>query len=138
MAKGLKKIIRFHQSLIDEKRKVLGDFLNQASICDKQRQDFKANIKAEQDNVSNTTNKVAMFYGGYVASTYQKIKEIEVKIEELEVSIKNTQQEIILLFKEKKVFEITQNNHEKQVIKDELKLEQVFLDEIGQEIHRRR
>ena len=76
MAKGLKKIIRFHQSLIDEKRKVLGDFLNQASICDKQRQDFKANIIAEQDNVSNTTNMVAMFYGGYVASTYQKIKEI--------------------------------------------------------------
>ena len=138
MAKDLKKIIRFYQSLIDEKRKVLGDFLNQASGCDRQRQDFKANIKVKQDNVSNTTNAFAMFYGGYVASTYQKIKEIGLKIEELEVSIKNTQQEIMLLFKEKKVFEITQKNHEKQVLKDKVRLEQVFLDEIGQEIYRRR
>ena len=79
-----------------------------------------------------------MFYGGYIASTYQKIKEIDVKIEELEVSIKNTQREIMLLFKEKKVFEITQKNHEKQVLKDKVRLEQVFLDEIGQEIYRRR
>ena len=117
MAKGLKKIIRFHQSLIDEKRKVLGDFLNQASICDKQRQDFKANIKAEQDNLSNTPNMVAMFYGSYVASTYQKIKEIEVKIEELEVSIKNTQQEIIILFKEKRFLKLHKTTMKNKLLK---------------------
>jgi len=137
MAKDLKKIIYFHQNLIDEKRKALGGFLNQISNYEKQRDYFEANIKAEKHNASNTNNIVAMFYGGYVASTYQKIREVEIKIDELEGSIENIQQEIRLLFKEKKVFEITQNKHDERARKDKIKLEQVFLDELGQETYRR-
>ncbi len=137
MVKDLKKIIYFHQNLIDEKRKALGGFLNQISNYEKQRDYFKANIKAEKHNASNTNNIVAMFYGGYVASTYQKIREVEIKIDELEGSIENIQQEIRLLFKEKKVFEITQNKHDERARKDKIKLEQVFLDELGQETYRR-
>jgi len=137
MVKDLKKIIYFHQNLIDEKRKALGGFLNQISNYEKQRDYFEANIKAEKHNASNTNNIVAMFYGGYVASTYQKIREVEIKIDELEGSIENIQQEIRLLFKEKKVFEITQNKHDERARKDKIKLEQVFLDELGQETYRR-
>lgn len=138
MAKGFQTLIRLHQFRVDEKRRALGELLGHVADLENQSTELESQILAEQDIARNAADNVGMYYGEYAAAAVQKRTNIAQAISSVEEHITVAQDEMRTEFKELKVYEISQDTLDSAETLKNNREEQAFLDEIGQESHRRK
>jgi len=138
LVKGYHTLIRLHQYRVDEKRRALGELLGQVADLENQSTELENQILVEQDVARAAPDNVGMFYGEYAAAAVQKRTNLAHAIDEVEGHITVAQDEMRTEYKELKVYEISQETVDTAEQKEQDREEQAFLDELGQEAHRRK
>lgn len=107
MAKGLSGIVRLHKWQLDEKRRQISELELMREDLVKKQASLQANLVAEQANLSKS-NVVNINYANYAASVMKRRENLEVSINEINVSIENMKDELAEAFKELKKYEIVE------------------------------
>lgn len=130
MAKGLSGIVRLHKWQLDEKRRQITELELMRDELVKKQEQLQANLIAEQKNLSKS-NIVDINYANYAASVMRRRQNLEVSINEVDVSIENMKDELAEAFKELKKYEIVE---QRAIEREQLELkkrEQDRLDELS-------
>ena len=108
MAKDFNTLIRYHQWIVDEKRRALGQLLGKANSLESDAANLEIEIVDEQGVAKGHSEELGFIYGAYA-----------------EAAMRDE-------FRELKVYEISQEAEYKRAEEELNKLEQAFLDEVGQ------
>ena len=129
--KTIPSLIRVHKWEVDEKRQAL------ARLQD--AQDKLIEARKKQDKELETEKKAAlqnpeqsMTFGAYVESYLQKKDELEKMIADLQNEINAARDDLADAFRELKVYEVLQEQHEQAEKLENDRKEQKYLDEIAQ------
>ena len=138
MTKDLSTIIKLHQHRVDEKRRFLGELLNEIMRLEQKRESLDLQILSEQKVANDASDSVGMFYGVFAKEAVSKRREILREISDVERKIVEAQEEVRAEYSELKIFEITKESRDQVVTSEANRTEQRILDELGQESFRRR
>jgi hypothetical protein len=138
MSRELYTLIRLYKYRVDEKRRALRELLGEVASLEKESEVLENQIISEQTVAKSASDNIGMFYGEYAKVAVDKRKKIKEEIIIFEDRISLAQEEMRLEYKEMKVFDITQNSRDEFEAKELLKEEQGILDELSQEVHRRK
>lgn len=128
MKKYLSTLSRIQKFNIDEKRKILAELLLQKENLLKKIQNLAAEF--EREKAFSAQNESPSF-GAYL-KRYLKTKEaLEQSLRELEVEIEKVKDQISVMYKEQKTYDIVDENRKKAKQKEDDDKEQKTLDEIG-------
>ncbi|MBR7158788.1 MAG: flagellar FliJ family protein [Alphaproteobacteria bacterium] len=129
--KTIPSLIRVHKWEVDEKRQAL------ARLQD--AQDKLIEARKKQDKELETEKKAAlqnpeqsMTFGAYVERYLQKKDELEKMIADLQNEINAARDDLADAFRELKVYEVLQEQHEQAEKLENDRKEQKYLDEIAQ------
>jgi flagellar protein FliJ len=138
MAKdSLKTLIRLAKFNVDEKRRTLQSFqAREDEIVAAMRND-EERLKEEQRVAAADATGVGFLYGAYAGAWITRRDELARMLEAVRQEIQRARDELAEAFGELKTYEITQRERERRAKAEADKKEQAFLDEIGQNIHRR-
>lgn len=138
MSKNLSALIRLHQHRVDEKRRALGELLNDIAHLEQKREYLNKQILSEQMVANSASDTVGMFYGAFAKAAVSKRNDILQEISDVEQKIVDAQEEMRIQYNDLKIFEITQETRDKISAMETAKTDQLILDELGQEAYRRR
>jgi len=137
MSKDLSTLIRLYQYRLDEKRRLLGALMSEIGKLEKSGKLLEKEIISEQRTASSYSDSFGMFYGEYAINAVERREQLAQEISILEERITIAQKEMQTEYKSLKTFEITQESRADLIAEEFEKKEQTFLDEVGQETHRR-
>lgn len=137
MAKDLKAIIRLHKYIVDEKRRDLGALLGEVRALENRAEKLEVEIVSEQNAAQQSPEEAGFLYGPYAAAAIARRQQIKDTTAEFEEKIAVAQEEMREEFKELKVFEIAKEARDEVEDAERAREEQLALDELGQERHRR-
>ncbi len=124
-------LIRVHKWDVDEKRQALGKLQDAQdkviSARKKQDRDLEAEKKAALENPEQS-----MTLGAYIDRYLKKKAELEKMIAELQNEINAAREELADAYRELKVYEVLQEQHEQAEKLENNRKEQKNLDEIAQ------
>ncbi len=138
MSKNLSTLVRLHQYRVDEKRRSLAELLGEISNLETKDKHLQSEIISEQAIANSSPDSVGMFYGIYAEEAVNKRRKISEEINDFEEKVSLAQEEIRDEYRDLKIFEITLEKRKKIIELENAKVEQVILDELGQETYRRR
>jgi len=137
MKNELETLIKMQKWSIDQKRKRLSVFLvEEAKFENKIKELIENNIKEKQFAKENP-----IFTNDYAAFVEQFLKdkeEFEIKLARVKEMIAIIQDDIAEEFKIQKTYEITDENRKKLAQEELDRKEQISMDEIGMNLHRRK
>ncbi|MBT3552841.1 MAG: hypothetical protein HOF70_17195 [Rhodospirillaceae bacterium] len=137
MAKDLKAIVRLHKYIVDEKRRDLGALLGEVLDLEHRAKNLEVEIVSEQNAAQQSPEEAGYLYGPYAAEAIARRQQIMDATVEFEEKIAVAQEEMREEFKELKVFEIAKEARDEIEDAERARDEQLVLDELGQERHRR-
>lgn len=138
MAKGLKTLIRLAKFTTDEKRRTL------VALQDREEQILaamaaaQAQLLAEQQVASQDTTGAGAFYAAFAAAWLDRRAAMERTLAALRAEIEHARDDLAEAFRQQKTYEISQAARERREREEEDRKEQAVLDEIGQNLHRRK
>ncbi len=138
MARGLQGIIRFRRYQVDEARRALGILLGHAVELERRAAALEQEIRDEQRAAAANPQEAGFIYGPYAAQAIQRRGHLARASAEVESNISRAQDEVRQEFRALKVFEIAQENRDIKEQKEEERVQQAILDEVGLQIRRRR
>lgn len=136
--KGLKTLIRLSKFKVDEKRRELTALQNREEkiladlAADEQR------LRHEQQVAAQDAAGVGYLYGAYHQAWMARRDAFHAALAKVRQEIEGIRDELAELFREQKTYELTQANREKREREEQDRKEQLFLDEIGQNLHMRK
>ncbi len=132
MAKDFNTLIRDHQWIVDEKRRALGQLLGKANSLESDAANLEIEIVDEQGVAKGHSEELGFIYGAYAEAAIGRREGLVEQRAEVEEKITLAQAEMRDEFRELKVYEISQEAEYKRAEEELNKLEQAFLDEVGQ------
>ena len=138
MAKSLHTLIRLHQHRVDEKRRQLGGMLAVVSDLERQASALEDKIIKEQDIAKSSPDLAGVFYGNFAALSILRREQFAAAIAEMEEKIVVAQGEVRKEYTDLKGFELTQEARDRADALEQLRSEQLVLDEIGSNAHRQK
>ena len=128
MKSAFSTLSRIQKFNIDEKRKVLAEFLRTEEEIEnrlkKLNQDFEREKKYSQENENQD-------FGKYLRRYLETREAVEMELLQIREKIEKIKDEIADLFKEQKTFDIVDDNRKKAKQKENDDKEQKSIDEIG-------
>jgi flagellar FliJ protein len=136
--KDLHTLIRLRKWDVDEKQRALGQLLRQEESVIERRQGLEAEVAAE----ITYTSTLPADQRGTLAAYLKRCDEFREKLKELLVEVRRqievAQNELAETYRRLKTFEVTQEARDAAETAEENRLEQIELNELGLELHRRK
>ncbi len=137
-AKGLKTLIRLSKFNVDEKRRTLTALqAREDHIVDEIRQG-EEQLKQEQLLAAGDSTGVGFVYGAFQQAWMKRRDLMHQALAAMRREIEAAREDLAEAFRELKTYEITQANREKREREEADRKEQIFLDEVGSNIHQRK
>lgn len=137
-AKGLKTLIRLSKFNVDEKRRVLTALQTREDHIIEEIRQGEAQLKEEQRLAAADATGVGFVYGAFQRAWMKRRDIMHQALAVVRQDIEKARDDLAEAFRELKTYEITQANREKREREEADRKEQVFLDEVGLNIHRRK
>lgn len=137
-AKGLKTLIRLSKFNVDECRRTLTALQNREDQIIAEIHAGELRLKEEQRLAAQDAAGIGYLYGAYhQAWTHTRDMMLQA-LAAVRGEIEVAREELAEAFRQQKTYEVTQANREKRDREEADRKEQVFLDEVGSNIHRRK
>lgn len=136
-AKGLKTLIRLSKFNVDEKRRTLTALQTREDQVVEEIRRAEEQLVREQQMASEN-QAVAFAFPAYYRAWAQQRHALEQALTAVRQQIEAARDELAEAFREQKTYEVTQANREKREREEADRKEQIFLDEIGLNMHRRK
>jgi flagellar protein FliJ len=137
-AKGLKTLIRLSKFNVDEKRRTLTALQNREDHIIEEIRKGEQQLKDEQELAAQDSTGVGFVYGAFQQAWMKRRDLMHQALVAVRQEIEKAREELAEAFRELKTYEITQANREKREREEADRKEQIFLDEVGSNIHRRK
>ncbi len=134
--KGLPTLIRVRQWELEEKRRKLADLQGLEAQLDEAIARLDDEVKMEQ-GVAAASNEITFAYAPYAQAAIERRRTLVASLEEVRQQIVAAHEEVTIAFQELKKYEIAQDNRRKRARIETNRREQIVLDEIAIESHRR-
>jgi flagellar FliJ protein len=131
-------LIRLHKWRVDEKRRALGVLLGKVRSLEQQAAALEEQIQSEQQAAAAEPGGVGMYYGTFARAAVSQREVIYNEINELEEKIAVAQAEVREEYRDFKSFEIAQEARDNREYAERIRRDQIVLDEVAQEAHRRK
>lgn len=138
MTTRLDNLIRLGEWNVDEKRRQLADLLKLMADLERRVRELDEEVEREKFAARTAPSEGGMYYGAYIEAALKRRENLMHSLEQMDPVIAAARDELAEAFQELKKFEITQRNRDRREARERARREQVFLDELGQENHRRR
>ncbi len=133
----LNNLIRLHKWRLDEKRQTLVDLERLGDNLQTQLQKLK--LEADQERtLAAGSDEVRFAYPAYAAAARDKRETLSASLVEITERIEVAQDEVMVAFRELKRLELSLETHQRRARANAERREQLRLDEIAIEGHRRR
>lgn len=137
-AKGLKTLIRLAKFDVDEKRRALTALqTREDQILDHIAQG-EAQLKEEQRLAAGDATGIGFLYGAFHRAWMDRKVEMENQLLLVRAQIELARDQLAESFRQLKTYEVTQANREQRERDEIERKDQIFLDEVGLNIHRRK
>ncbi len=132
---GLRSLIRLQNWKVDEKRRELGVF-------EAQRANYVAagvalEIEVVKEQEISLRDGLTEHYGIYASKVIERREKLSSDIDDVDKEISVVHDQLSLLYQELKRFEISLERREKEAAAEELRKEQIELDEMSMNMQRR-
>ncbi len=138
MARELKSLIRLHKWDVDEKRRKLGELLQLLDNLVDEAHKLENEVKNEQAIASASPEEVGFAYGNYAEEAIRRRDRIVASIAKADTEIEVARGELSEAYLVLKKYEIAQDMRLKKEALERSRREQIVLDEIGLQGHRRK
>lgn len=129
-------LIRLHRFQVDEKRRQLAELELMAQEFRARERELEAQVDAEQKKAG--ISDVAHFaYPMFAKSVIRRRQNILTSIADIERQLDTAKEELSDAFRELKKYEIIEDNRKRKTRKEIMRTEQIQLDEVALNIHRR-
>ncbi len=135
--KDLHGLIRLTRHQVDERRRALGAKLRALHDLEEQSRRLEERLVAEQD-VAARRPEFAITYGAFADGVNLARERLAQSITRAELEVQVAQDNLGIAYRELKTYEESQRLRDERSRREETRREQADLDEIGQNIHRRR
>ena len=137
-AKSLHTLIRLRKWEVDEKQRALGLLIREEEgVLDRQRQ-LEDGLVRERQVTSAADPMLRSTLEPFVRRCMQRREELDRMLFDVRKRVAAAQAELADAYRRLKTFEITQKARDVATEKEENRLEQIGLDEMGLTLHRRR
>ena len=137
-AKGIKTLIRLSKFNVDEKRRALTALQAREDQLLDDIAKGEERLKEEQRIASADATGIGYLYGAYHRAWMQTREDQERALAAVRAQIELARDELAEAYRELKTYEVTQANREKAEREEADRKEQIFLDEVGMNMHLRK
>jgi flagellar export protein FliJ len=134
--KGLPTLIRVRQWELEEKRRKLADLEGLAAQLDEAIARLDDEVRMEQ-GIAGASTEVNFAYAPYAQAAIERRRTLVASLQDVRQQIEAAREEVAMAFQELKKYEIAQDNRRKRARVEANRREQIVLDEIAIESHRR-
>ncbi|MBL4615888.1 MAG: flagellar FliJ family protein [Magnetovibrio sp.] len=138
MAANIKNLIRLHEWTVDEKRRKLGELLRLQGELEDQVKQLEEDLVREQHAAASDPTLAGLTYGAYAKKVIQRRENLQESIDQMEMVIGHAQDELSEAYRELKKYEIVDRNRQRRHEQQQDRREQIMLDEIAINQHRRK
>lgn len=138
MAKSLQSLIRLNEWKVDQKRRNLGEKLQQMADLEAGLASLENELLAEQNIAQESPQEAGFFYGNYATAVISRREQFESDIAEMTAKISAAQEELNESYRELKKFEIIDKQRQKREAEERDKKEQEILNELGLQNYQRK
>jgi flagellar export protein FliJ len=139
MAQDIKALIRLKKFGVDEERRKLGELLGHEAELTRREQALEAGVKREQElATADPTGICAQSYGNFAESVVRDRARMRDARAKLEAAIARQQDVVAEAYREFKTVEILQQNRDRRAALEYARKDQIIMDEIAANNHRRR
>jgi len=138
MAKDLRRIIRLRKWEVDERQRTLAQLLAAERQIIEAIEAFEQRLAAEHQAYAADASGAGLTFGAFVARAREKRDNLNKSRAAVEQQIAAARDALAEAFKDLKALEVVQDNRDRAERKAADRREQISLDEIGLDLHRRR
>jgi flagellar export protein FliJ len=137
-AKGLKTLIRLSKFNVDEKRRVLTALQTREDEVLAEIRRAEEQLVREQEMARENPATVGFAFPAFFRAWQRNREGLEQALAVVREQIEVARDELAEAFREQKTYEVTQANRERREREEADRKEQIFLDEVGLTMHRRK
>ena len=138
MAANIKNLIRLHEWNVDEKRRKLGELLRLQGELEDQMKQLEADLIEQQKAAAADPTLAGLTYGAFAKQVIQRRENLQDSIDQMEIVIGHAQDELSDAYQELKKYETVENNRLRRFEREQNRREQIMLDEVALNQHRRK
>ena len=138
MAANIKNLIRLHEWNVDEKRRKLGELLRLQGELEDQMKQLEADLIEQQKAAAADPTLAGLTYGAFAKRVIQRRENLQDSIDQMEFVIGHAQDELSDAYQELKKYETVESNRQRRFEREQNRREQIMLDEIALNQHRRK
>jgi len=136
--KGLHTLIRVRKWDVDEKQRAVGALLRDEEKIIEFQQALEREITEEKALAGASGVAERLTFQPYIQRCRQRRNNLEAALILIRRKIEEAREELAEAYRRLKTFEITQEQRDTAEEKEELRVEQIGLDEMGIDLHRRK
>lgn len=136
MTKTLETLIRLHQFTLDERRRELKEVQEREDALKAQLAELAARVEKERQMAAESPEYGAA-YSRFVTWARDERRRLERAVQDMQPELEQARDRMAEAFAEKKRVEITRDNRQEEEEMDRKHREQIELDEVGMQRHRR-
>jgi flagellar export protein FliJ len=137
-AKDLDQLIRVNKWGVDERQRELGVLINREEDLIDQGHRLDAELAEEQRIAATDPTMAGFLYGGFADHYRVRKEQLRHILHAIRLEIEDARERLADAYRQLKVYEEVQKNRATREDAEEARQEQVALDEIGLNQHRRR
>jgi len=138
LAANIKNLIRLHEWNVDEKRRKLGELLRLQGELEDQMKQLEADLIEQQKAAAADPTLAGLTYGAFAKQVIQRRENLQDSIDQMEFVIGHAQDELSDAYQELKKYETVESNRQRRFEREQNRREQIMLDEIALNQHRRK
>ncbi len=138
MAANIKNLIRLHEWNVDEKRRKLGELLRLQGELEDQMKQLEEDLVRQQRAAAADPTLAGLTYGAFAEQAIKRRENLQDSIDQMEFVIGHAQDELSGAYQELKKYEIVERNRQRRYELEQARREQIMLDEIALNQHRRK
>ena len=134
---ALRRLVQIHSWDLEQRRKRLAELEQLAEKTRRQITEIDEQIEEEKQHAALSPDGSQLF-ASFLSVALTRRKRAEARLAALEASLEKTRSEVEKAFQDLKKFEVADEQHEERRAAEDLRRQQIALDELGLEAHRRR
>jgi len=138
LAANIKNLIRLHEWSVDEKRRKLGELLRLQGELEDQLKQLEADLIEQQKAAAADPTLAGLTYGAFAKQVIQRRENLQESIDQMQFVIGHAQDELSDAYQELKKYETVESNRQRRFEREQDRREQIMLDEIALNQHRRK
>ncbi len=137
MGKTLANLIRLHKYRVDEKRRILGQLYGELHDLEQKLQDLENQLIEEQQIAKSAPDQALFSYGRFHQRAMGIREQLQQVIAAKEQEVEIARDDVNEAFRELKVYEEAEKNRIKREEEERTRKENIEMDEIAMNLHRR-